>query len=76
MVFWAAAAAAAIVFVIAVACWPRRGRDDALDYDDFVELGRAAWIDLRDTDVGNTDVGNTDVGNTDVGNTERTRLSG
>jgi hypothetical protein len=54
MVFWAAAAAAAIVFVIAFALWPRRRRHDAMDdamgYDDFVELGRAAWIDLRDDD--------------------------
>jgi hypothetical protein len=62
MVFWAAAAAAVIVFVIALAWWPReRHEDDALEYDDFVELGRAAWIDLRDTDVGDDD---------------RTRLSG
>jgi hypothetical protein len=51
MVFWAATAAAAMVFVIAVVTWRRRTHhDDALDYDDFVELGRAAWIDLRDED--------------------------
>jgi len=41
-----AAAAAACIVVWA----RRRGRDDALDYDDFVELGRAAWVDLRDDD--------------------------
>ena len=50
MVFWAAIAAAALVFVIALVSWRRRAHDDALDYDDFVELGRAAWIDLRDED--------------------------
>ena len=51
MVFWAAIAAAAVVFVVALVSWRRSTRGgDALDYDDFVELGRAAWIDLRDDD--------------------------
>ena len=51
MVVWAAIAAAAVVGVLAiVALARRRGRDDALDYEDFVELGRAAWVDLRDDD--------------------------
>ena len=51
MFFWAAIAAAAIVFIIALVSWRRRAHDnDALDYEDFVELGRAAWIDLRNED--------------------------
>jgi hypothetical protein len=51
MVFWAAIAAAAVVFAIALVSWRwRRHGNDALDYEDFVELGRAAWIDLRDED--------------------------
>ena len=51
MVWWAAIAAAAVVGIVAiVALARRRGREDALDYDDFVELGRAAWVDLRDDD--------------------------
>jgi hypothetical protein len=51
MVVWAAIAAAAVVGVLAiVALTRRRARDDALDYDDFVELGRAAWVDLSDDD--------------------------
>jgi hypothetical protein len=50
-VVWAAIAVAAAVCVVATVAWARRRRrDDALDYDDFVELGRAAWIDLRDDD--------------------------
>jgi hypothetical protein len=48
---WAAIAAAAAVCIVATVVWARRRpRDDALDYDDFVQLGRAAWIDLRDDD--------------------------
>jgi hypothetical protein len=51
MVFWAATAAAAVVFIVALVSWRRGTRGgDALDYDDFVELGRAAWIDIRDED--------------------------
>jgi hypothetical protein len=61
MVLWAAIAAAAVVGtavmgIVAIGAWSRRRReedafdDDALDYDDFVQLGRAAWTDLRDND--------------------------
>jgi hypothetical protein len=51
MVVSAAIAAVAVVGIVAIVAWARRrGRDDALDYDDFVELGRAAWVDLRDDD--------------------------
>jgi hypothetical protein len=61
MVWWAAIAAAvvvctavvstAVVSIVAIGAWARRRRgDDALDYDDFVQLGRAAWVDLRDDD--------------------------
>jgi hypothetical protein len=39
------------MLAIALVSWRRRAHcDDALDYEDFVELGRAAWIDLRDED--------------------------
>ena len=48
---WTVIAAAAVVCIVAIVMWARhRHRDDALDYDDFVQLGRAAWIDLRDDD--------------------------
>jgi len=51
MFLWAAVAAVAIVCVIALVSWQRRAHDkDALEYEDFVELGRAAWIDLRNED--------------------------
>jgi hypothetical protein len=51
MFFWAAVAAVAIVCVIALVLRQRRVHDkDALEYEDFVELGRAAWIDLRNED--------------------------
>ena len=51
MFFWAAIGVAAVVLIIALVSWQRRAHDkDALDYDDFVELGRAAWIDLRNED--------------------------
>ena len=55
MVWWAAIAAAVVVCAavvgIVVGVWTRRRHDnDALDYDDFVQLGRAAWVDLRDDD--------------------------
>lgn len=51
MVWWAAIAAAVVVCIVAIGAWTRRRHDnDALDYDDFVELGRAAWVDLRDDD--------------------------
>jgi hypothetical protein len=50
MVWWAAIAAAVAVFVIVIGWSRRRRTDDALDYDDFVQLGRAAWTDLRDDD--------------------------
>ena len=56
MVWWAAIAAAvvvctAVMSIVAIGARTRRRRDDdALDYDDFVELGRAAWVDLRDDD--------------------------
>ena len=56
MVWWAAIAAAdvvctAVVSVVAIGVWARRRQnDDAPDYDDFVQLGRAAWLDLRDDD--------------------------
>jgi|GraSoiStandDraft_35_1057300.scaffolds.fasta_scaffold989833_1 hypothetical protein len=51
MIVLAAIAAAAAACIVAIVVWARRrGRDDALDYDDFVELGRAAWVDLRDDD--------------------------
>ena len=49
MVVWAAIAAVAAACIIGIVVWARsRNRDDALDYEDFVQLGRAAWIDLRD----------------------------
>jgi hypothetical protein len=49
MFMWAAIAAAAILFMIALVSWRHRPRKkDALSYEDFVELGRAAWIDVRD----------------------------
>ena len=52
MFLWAAVAAVAIVCVIALVSWQRRADDnDALEYEDFVELGRAAWIDLRNEDT-------------------------
>jgi hypothetical protein len=56
MVWWAAIAAAVVVCtagmsIVAIGARTRRRHDDdALDYDDFVELGRAAWVDLRDDD--------------------------
>jgi hypothetical protein len=59
MVWWAAIAAGVVVgtavgCIVAVAAWTRRRHKsldhDALDYDDFVQLGRAAWVDLRDDD--------------------------
>lgn len=51
MVWWAAIAAAVVVCIVAIGAWARRRQDDdALDYDDFVQLGRAAWVDLRDDD--------------------------
>jgi hypothetical protein len=51
MIVLAAIAAAAAACIVAIVAWARRrGRDDALDYDDFVALGRAAWVDLRDDD--------------------------
>jgi hypothetical protein len=50
MVVWAAIAAVAVVLIVVLVVWARRRRHDALDYDDFVQLGRAAWIDLRDDD--------------------------
>jgi len=42
--------AAVVGIVAAGARTRRRPDDDALDYDDFVQLGRAAWVDLRDDD--------------------------
>jgi hypothetical protein len=49
MVVWAAIAAVAAACIIGIAVWVRsRHRADGLDYEDFVQLGRAAWIDLRD----------------------------
>ena len=46
---WASIAAVAVICIVATVAWVRRRhRRDALDYDDFVQLGRAAWIDLRD----------------------------
>jgi hypothetical protein len=57
MFFWATVAGAGILLLIAIVSWLRwmrerhvRDEKDALDYQDFVELGRAAWIDLRDDD--------------------------
>jgi hypothetical protein len=55
MVVWAAIAAAAVVCIVVIEGLARRrrrddARDDALEYDDFVQLGRAAWTDLRDDD--------------------------
>jgi hypothetical protein len=51
MVMWAAIAAAAAVCIIAIVALARRPRgDDEPDYEHFVELGRAAWVDLRDDD--------------------------
>ena len=41
----------AVVSIVAIGVWARRRQnDDAPDYDDFVQLGRAAWVDLRDDD--------------------------
>jgi hypothetical protein len=61
MFIWAVVAGAAILFLIALVSLRRRPRQkDALGYEDFVELGRAAWIDLRDN----------------VRGEDRTRLSG
>jgi hypothetical protein len=51
MVLWAEIAAAVAVCIVAIGAWSRRRRtDDALGYDDFVQLGRAAWTDVRDDD--------------------------
>jgi hypothetical protein len=49
---WTAIAAGVVVVVavVLVVRLRRRHHHDALGYDDFVELGRAAWIDLRDDD--------------------------